>query len=622
MCGIYGILSNDTIKDRKILTIGIQKLRHRGPDDYGEIWLNRDTVGLAHQRLAIIDTSKAGHQPMSNRINNNTIIFNGEIYNFKSLKEDLKIRGRSFFSNSDTEVLLQAYEEWGTDCLNKIEGMFSLAIYDNHNKTLFLARDRAGEKPLYYYQDDRSFRFASELKAILSDEKIERSVDISSLDCYLNMGFVPGERCILDGFSKLPPAHALIYSLNTHHTKIWKYWSLPQSKKNFDSKFDLVEKLRTLLEKSIESQLVSDVPLGILLSGGTDSSIITAIASKLSPGIKTFTVNFPNGGKFDESQHARLISNHFKTDHVELDVNPPNASLFEKLAIQFDEPLTDSSMIPTFLISELVSNHCKVVLGGDGGDELFGGYEHHSRLLWLQTIKKFVPDMLVPIISIFISRRLPQGFKGRNWIRALRYDLDSSLPLIATYFDEQYREDLLKKYQNDFISISERVISERTPKEGDLIDRLTRMDFHNFLPEDVLTKVDRASMANSLEVRAPFLDKKIIEFAFSELPSKYKATHNNKKIILKELAKDVLPKDFNLNRKQGFSAPINMWLHDSEFRDYFYEILLDDSCIFDKGAVEKLFVGHQKGFNNSERLFSLLMFELWRRAYKVRCFEK
>ena len=618
MCGIFGILSKNPIQNRQNLSDGTKTLSHRGPDDSGEIWLNNDCVGLGHRRLAIIDISSAGHQPMTNQINSNTIVFNGEIYNFKELRRYFEKNGKTFSSDTDTEVILHAYEEWGLDCLNKIEGMFAFAIYDNERKLLFMARDRAGEKPLYYFQDKSTFRFASELKAILSDKSIDCTLNLESLDCYLNMGFIPGERCILKNFSKLPPAHALTYSTETSSINIWKYWSLPDYKKTFKSNKNLVEKLKLLLEESIESQLVSDVPIGILLSGGIDSSIVTAIASKLSPGIKTFTVNFPDSGKFNERDHARIVADYFKTDHIELDVNPPKASLFKKLARQFDEPITDSSIIPTFLVSELVSDHCKVVLGGDGGDELFGGYEHHSRLLWIQSLRKLLPDIFMSLFSDFLVKRLPQGFKARNWIRAIKYDLENELPLIATYFDKNIRQELVKNYPKNYQLTSDEIIKKRTPMNGDLIQRLTKMDFQNFLPEDVLTKVDRASMLNSLEIRAPFLDKKIVEFAFSKIPSKLKATHNNKKIILKELAKSILPANFDFGRKQGFSAPINQWLSKSEFRDYFSEVLLHNSCSFDQKVILKLFENQKKGHNNSERLFSLLMFELWRREYKVK----
>ncbi len=617
MCGIIGIVSKKPDYNKKWLSIGIEALKHRGPDDSGEEWMHNNCVGFGHRRLSIIDISPAGHQPMSDEKSIYTIVFNGEIYNFKELRSTLLKKGRKFRSNSDTEVVLQSYSEWGVDCVSKLNGMFAFSIFDRITKTLFIARDRSGEKPLYYYKDDHSFRFTSELKGILSDSSIDRIINYESLDCYLAMGFVPDDKCILEGFKKLPPATAMTYSLETSEIYIWKYWSPPKYIKNNYSQDYLVDKLEILIEDSIRRQLVSDVPIGILLSGGVDSSIVTAIASRILPRVKTFTVNFPNSGKFDEREHARLIANYFKTDHMELEVMPPSPDLLKKLARQYDEPIVDSSMIPTYLVSKLVSKYCKVVLGGDGGDELFGGYEHHSRLLWVEKYTKFIPQFLLSLISNFATNLLSPGFKGRNWLQAIDINLSNDLPLLATYFDKLSRKKLLSKYTRKLKLISESYIKERVPSEVDLIQRVTRMDFNNFLPEDVLTKVDRASMLNSLEIRSPFLDKHVIEFAFHEVPSHMKTTINDRKIILKKLAKKILPPDFDFNRKQGFSAPMNQWLSDGYFRDYFDKILLDPSCVFNRSAVTELLKNQDKGHNNSERLFSMVMFELWRDEYDI-----
>lgn len=617
MCGIIGIVSKKPDYNKKWLSIGIEALKHRGPDDSGEEWMHNNCVGFGHRRLSIIDISSAGHQPMSDEKSIYTIVFNGEIYNFKELRSTLLKKGRKFRSNTDTEVVLQSYSEWGVDCVSKLNGMFAFSIFDRIKKILFFARDRSGEKPLYYYKDDHSFRFTSELKGILSDSSIDRNINYESLDCYLAMGFVPDDKCILEGFKKLPPATAMTYSLETSEIYTWKYWSPPKYIKYNYSQDYLVDKLEILIEDSIRRQLVSDVPIGILLSGGVDSSIVTAIASRILPRVKTFTVNFPNSGKFDEREHARLIANYFKTDHMELEVMPPSPDLLKKLARQYDEPIVDSSMIPTYLVSKLVSKYCKVVLGGDGGDELFGGYEHHSRLLWVEKYTKFIPQFLLSLISNFATNLLSPGFKGRNWLQAIDINLSNDLPLLATYFDKLSRKKLLSKYTRKLKLISESYIKERVPSEVDLIQRVTRMDFNNFLPEDVLTKVDRASMLNSLEIRAPFLDKHVIEFAFHEVPPHMKTTINDRKIILKKLAKKILPPDFDFNRKQGFSAPMNQWLSDGYFRDYFDKILLDPSCVFNRSAVTELLKNQDKGHNNSERLFSMVMFELWRNEYDI-----
>lgn len=620
MCGIVGIASVKPQTTRKWLSEGRDALIHRGPDDSGEWWAMDGRVGLAHRRLSILDLSSSAHQPMHDVNNGLTIVFNGEIYNFKELRTELKKLGFVFRTSSDTEVLLAAYKAWGTDCLSHLNGMFAFALYDAKQQVLFLARDRAGEKPLFYHHTEKGLRFASELKALLVDQTLERKIDAESLDCYLATGYVPGDRCILKGFNKLPPAHALKFELQTGKSQIWQYWKLPKliESESYDSEDEdnLLDELESLLEDSVSRQLVADVPVGVLLSGGVDSSLITAMAVRASNNVQTFTIGFPGHGKLDETEHARLIARHFGTQHTELMAEPATANLLQSLAQQFDEPMVDSSMIPTFLVSQLVRKHCTVALGGDGGDELFGGYDHYSRLVWMKHKLGFLPRSFRSGIASISNNLMPLGMKGRNWLNHLGEDLDNGLPLISSRYDLRIRKRLLHK-QLDINKRAETIVNSRIPVNQDILQRSTRMDFRNYLAEDILVKVDRASMMNSLEVRAPLLDQHLIEFAFGKVPSYLKATAQDKKILLKRLTARVLPPEFDRQRKQGFSIPLAEWLKGGAFRELFNDTLRDPQCIFNRGVVDDLLNGQDRGRNNSERLFALVFFELWRREYRV-----
>lgn len=619
MCGIVGIVSNAPQAQRAWLAIGRDAMTHRGPDDAGEWWAADGRVGLAQRRLAIIDLSPAGHQPMHDASGVLSIVFNGEIYNFADLREELIAKGHGFRSHSDTEVILAAYREWGTACLARFNGMFAFALFDARQQTLFLARDRAGEKPLFYHQANGVLRFASELKALLADPALPRRIDPEALDCYLAMGYVPGERCMLHGFNKLPPAHALLFDLQTGQTKIWRYWQLPELDDVTQGPVDeaaLLDELEALLEDAVRRQMVADVPVGVLLSGGVDSSLITAMAVRTSSQVQTFTIGFPGHGKLDETEHARLIARHFGTRHTELMAEDATADLLPRLARQFDEPMVDSSMIPTFLVSQLVRQHCTVALGGDGGDELFGGYGHYSRLQWMQRKLGSIPRPLRNGVALAAEMLLPVGVKGRNWLQGLGVDLDKGLPLIASCFDATIRRRLLTA-QSGWCPQAEGVLRSRVPMHSDLLQRATRMDFANYLAEDILVKVDRASMLNSLELRAPLLDYRLIEFAFGKVPSHLKATAQDKKILLKRLTARVLPPEFDRQRKQGFSIPLGEWLKGGAFRALFNEVLRDPECSFDAGTVDSLLRGQDRGRSNSERLFALVLFELWRREYGV-----
>jgi asparagine synthase (glutamine-hydrolysing) len=621
MCGIVGIAARNAVADRTWLALGRDTMRHRGPDDSGEWWSVDGCVGLGHRRLAIIDVSTAGHQPMRDVSGELHIVFNGEIYNFADLRADLIGRGHVFRSSSDTEVILAAYREWGTDCLGRLNGMFALALHDERRQQLLLARDRAGEKPLFYAIRGGSLCFASELKALMADRGVPRRIDPHALDCYLTMGFVPGPLCMLRGVQKLPPAHALAFDLRSAEARVWRYWELPEAPVAAGAEVTceaaLLDELEGLLEDSVRRQLVADVPVGVLLSGGVDSSLVTAMAARAAPRVKTFTIRFRGHDRYDETEHARLIARHFATEHIELDAGETTVELLPLLARQFDEPVVDSSMIPTYLLSRLVRRHCTVALGGDGGDELFAGYHHYNRLLWMRRRLGWIPRNLSRLLAAAGTAVLPVGFKGRNWLAGLETDLRTDLPLIATCFDRSTRE-LLMGALGPWTTVAETIWKSRVSCVTDLLQRATRTDFENYLAEDILVKVDRASMLNSLEVRAPLLDYRVIEFAFGKVPACLKATSNARKVLLKKLAGRVLPPQFDRSRKQGFAIPLASWLQAGSWQTFFRDVLLgSDSVLLERREVCKLLDAQAKGLRNSERLFALTLFELWRREYGV-----
>ena len=359
MCGIVGIASNKPVAARDVLNRQCAVLHHRGPDDEGAWWSSDGQVGLAQRRLSIIDLSPAGHQPMRDASGGLCIVFNGEIYNFRDIRRELEARGHSFRSTSDTEVLLEAYREWGADCLGHLNGVFAFALYDLAARRLFLARDRVGEKPLFYRLEGHTLTFASELKALMADPAFPRRLDMESLDHYLAFGYVPGAMCLLQGVRKLPPAHALTFNVDSGQAQIRRYWQLPEPAATADANpAELLGEFERLLEDSVRRQLVADVPVGVLLSGGVDSSLVTAMAARVSSRPpKTFTISFPGHGAYDEAPYARLVANHFGTEHIELAAEPATVELLPMLARQYDEPIADSSMVPTFLVTRLVRRH-------------------------------------------------------------------------------------------------------------------------------------------------------------------------------------------------------------------------------------------------------------------------
>lgn len=617
MCGLVGIASRTPVRDRGWLASGRGSLRHRGPDASAETWSDDGRVGLGHVRLAIHDLSPAGKQPMCDNTGN-TIVFNGEIYNFADIRTRLIASGYSFQSECDTEVLLKAYAHWGQECLRHLDGMFAFALHDLRANTLFLARDRAGEKPLFYRHVDGELRFASELKGMLVDPALPRRVDRDALDLYLSDGFATGNACLIAGFRKLEAGHCATFDLDSGRLRIQPYWTVPQSRTEGAAihPADLLEELEGLLARSVAHQLSADVPVGVLLSGGVDSSLVTAMAARHRPRLRTYTASFPGEGRFDEANHAQLVARHFGTEHTVLQLEAPRPELLEKLAWHFDEPIADDSILPTYLICEAVRRDCTVALGGDGADELFGGYPSYSRALQIEARLGRLPQSVRSALAGAAAWAMPLGFRGRAALQMAGFDRRLSFPWCPGYFDAGWRRNMLKPHLRLPRPADDQPVSIQ-PQERCVADRAMRHDFEHYLPSDILAKVDRASMAVSLEVRAPFLDHHIIEFAFSKIPGHLKASISERKIMLKRLAGKLMPAGFDLARKQGFSSPLQSWLNGSgQFGEMVRDVLLRRDSMFATGAVERLWKTRNLG-SNGKRLFALLMLELWHERHGI-----
>jgi len=613
MCGITGFaLANDSAApplERMYTT-----LSHRGPDDRG-IYVSADgRVGLAQCRLAVIDLSAAAHQPMSDASGTVWITFNGEIYNFKDVRRELESRGRRFRSASDTEVVVEAYCEWGEEFLSRLHGMFALAIYDGGRRRLLLARDRAGEKPLFYRHAGGKLSFASELKALLADPAFPRTIDVRSLDFYLAYGYVPGEMSIFEGTAKLGQGEALTFDLAGGTLRKWRYWRLPEAGAARASEEELIEELDHRLEAAVRRQLVADVPVGILLSGGLDSSLVTAMAARVSSRpVKTFTISFPGHAGHDEAPFARMVANHFGTEHAELAAEAATLELLPMLARQYDEPIADHSMVPTYLVSRLIRREATVALGGDGGDELFGGYHHYQWLLREERLRGYAPRPLRRLAGAAASHLLPVGTRGRNHIIGLSNDTGYSIAHINLYFDARTRRALLRPHGVSLDRVPERYRAALTDPDDSPLRRGMETDFRTTMADDYLVKVDRASMLNSLEIRAPFLDVPVVEFAFGRVPDELKVTERERKILLRRLGARLLPPQLDLTRKQGFTMPIDNWAQGEWGR--FMEATLRQSDSFDRKTVDALIAGQRRGRVGAHRMYALAFFELWRREY-------
>lgn len=610
MCGIYGLIRRDGSIDAARLAGQRDLLLHRGPDDAGS-WVSQDgRIGLAHRRLSILDLTAAGRQPMASQDGRFTIVFNGEIYNYREIREELARTGQVFSTGSDTEVLLDAYRVWGEACLARLNGMFAFAIHDAGNAstppTLFLARDRAGKKPLYYAFDGRILEFASELKAI--SHRGELSLD--ALNFYLALGYVPHDQCIVERVNKLPPAHAARLDLSSFELRTYCYWTLPENRPEPGVNGDaLADEAGKLIEDATRLRLEADVPVGVLLSGGLDSSLITAAAVRVSAApVRTFTVTLP-GSSLDESGHARQVARYFGTEHHELALEGAGLNVLDDIAPFVDEPIADSSLIPTFLVSRLTRQHVTVALGGDGGDELFGGYNDYPASLADQRRLGWLPSSTLACAA-GVASRLPAGVRGRNRIASLKGGPLQQMIWGRPYFDIELRQRVLSREAvaalDGGLDAPERFLLGLYEKGSDNVDRMTRTHFGSILPDDFLVKVDRMSMAVSLEMRAPLLDHRLVDFAFGRIPSEWKVNKHETRRVQKILASRWLPPELDINRKQGFSIPFEAWLRaagDNGCGKYFSQL---PECI-DRGEVQSLRQGLARGRSNGARLFALMM---------------
>lgn len=617
MCGIAGIVSTEPLVERDTLIRMRETMAHRGPDAAG-LWLAPDRrAGLAHRRLAIIDRTPAGHQPMADPSEMVHIVLNGEIYNFRELRRELEQLGHQFRSASDTEVVLNGYREWGIDLVSRLEGMYALGIYDQTTRRLFLVRDRAGEKPLFVWQYENGLAFASELKALLSLPDFPRELDPDAVDCYLAYGYIPRHLCVARVASKLAPGHILSYDLDSGRSVVSRYWDLPISENPSNADTDaetLTDELEELLSRSIARQLSADVPVAIMLSGGIDSSVITALAARSAPKVKTFTVSFPGSGSWDETRFASMVASYLGTDHISVTTEGVTEDILPLLARHYDEPLGDSSMIPMFVISRLIREQVTVAIGGDGGDELFGGYLHYAWLRRFDPLRQKIPAAVRRAIAL-VAGQTPVGIRGRNYALGLADEARGLLGRVNTFFDPASRARLLSRGKKSLFP--ERFRAGLGDDGASLLNAAQRMDFRSYLPDDILTKVDRSSMLASLEVRAPFLDVGLVEFAFGRVPDDLKSDGRNRKVLLRRLAARLLPSNLDLARKQGFSVPLHRWFAGS-WGEFIEAVLEDEGSLFDRRMVRDLFAAQRRGRRNEHRLFALAMFELWRRDYGFR----
>lgn len=588
MCGIIGEFSIKSKIDYHLFESMRDTLFHRGPDGSGAAYFLDDRVALGHRRLSIVDLSENGSQPMSNEDKTVWITFNGEIYNYQSLRKILEQNGHLFKSTSDTEVIIHGYEEWGIKILQKLEGMFAFCIWDDSNRSFFLARDRFGIKPLYYYKDEERFIFSSELKGILRNPKVEKRLNVHSLTDFLVYRFVPSPRSIWKSIMKLEPGQYLTYTVNDG-IKLGKYWSLTSGDETPGEQV-VGEQTESLLRDAIKSHMISDVPVGVLLSGGFDSSLVTSMMTEVSENIRSFSIGFDRWDK-SEHVHARIAAQHFGTEHSEEILKEAAISNLHKLSYYFDEPLGGSSFIPTYMVSRLASSKVKVVLSGDGGDELFAGYTWHRKINKLyyesglkQRIKRAITGRSNYLLNTYFDLMSWSGY---------RYD-DMSQLLNGDLIDvEQNGQDnlwLYKKYLNN--------------KFGP-VRTFQLLDFHSFLPEVVLTKVDRASMANSLEVRVPFLDTSVVSYVMN-LSENVVFNPSVNKTILNYILKKRLPSSLLKKPKQGFGAPVRQV---SSFVDE-VDILYNSKIITDR-IVERKYVERLIEINDQRRLWPLFILAHW-----------
>jgi len=614
MCGICGIVNIDGQPvDLALLKDMTNLMRHRGPDDEGIY--NYKNMGVGVRRLSVIDLS-TGHQPICNEDESVWVVQNGEIYNFRSLRNETESKGHVYKTESDTEVIVHLYEEYGDNFVTKLNGMFSICLWDKRKEKLILVRDRIGIKPLFYFVDNKRLIFASEIKSILKNSSIVREINMDALAYYLTYKYSPAPLTMIKDIVKLLPGHMLIYEKGK--LAISQYWDFEYSKTT-ESGPDYLELLHGVLKESIQRHLISDVPLGLFLSGGIDSSILLAIINELvDEPVKTFCITFEDE-YCDESRYARMVADQFRTDHHELIVKPDTIDILPKLIWHLDEPLGDSCVLPTYYLSKFAREYVTVVLSGDGGDELFAGYDRYRREKFTSIfcrIPKWIQRSVLGPATNF-----PQLERKAKLI-----DKSLALPLEKRYkfWMENISEEANYRLINNNISnINSSDIVLNYFEECDVTENLKKMlyvDLKSYLPDDLLFKVDRMSMANSLEVRVPFLDKKVMEFSAS-LPTKLKLKGfgtTKTKYLLRKYLQGRLPADIHKRKKQGFNLPVDSWFR-GELKSFAYDVLLDSgvnsSGIFNTKGLELFLNKHQNGENHGEAIWALVVFELWRKEY-------
>lgn len=624
MCGICGFISKQNISRAQLKAMN-DTMYHRGPNDSGEEIFqikNGYALGLAQRRLAVIDLSILGHQPMHSENGRVSVVFNGEIYNFPELKEELS--DYPFQSNCDTEVIIAAYLKWGIDCISKLNGMFAIAVYDRETEELFLIRDRIGKKPLYYWLEEGNIVFASELKPIMKCPGFSFPLKKEVMTRYMTQQYVNAPDTIFEQVYKLEPGAILKFHGGNH--KVWKYWDIKevyqrQKGQETASYGEAKEKLKGLLKDAVARRMIADVPLGTFLSGGYDSSLVTAMAQELSKQpVKTFSIGFQEE-KYNEAGYAREVSEYLGTDHTELYIGEPELfRMIESIPKYFDEPFADSSQIPTMLVSELARKDVTVALSGDGGDEFFCGYNMYELLRQAQKL-----DLLGGMVNTL--GKLPP-FKQMNLLAHLPYKVRT----IAGNRDGQTKTQLGSE---NYSGVAEKMLlnpglSAKYPiemkyQEHNWQERRMLLDMDTYLPGDILCKVDRASMKYSLETRCPILDTKVVEYAYS-LPHEYKYKNGNKKRILKDIVYDYIPKELLERPKVGFSVPLDQWLRGplkEKLQEVSQERFLREQNIFD-GTYTNQFInryfergdkGAGSGENYSRMVWAFYMFQMWYQTY-------
>ncbi len=624
MCGIAGKFNYKTgepVSD-KLIQAMCDKIVHRGPDDSG-VFIDRH-VGLGHRRLSIIDLSEQGHQPMGSQDGRYWITYNGEVYNFLSLRKELISLGYEFQSRCDTEVILYLYQEFGKSCLDRLRGMFAFAIWDSKEETLFLARDRIGKKPLFYYDDGKMLLFGSEIKTILEDRAVNRAINYQAFYDYFKYLYVPDPKTIYRNLYKLEPGHSLTCSNEGLYKQ--EYWDVSFAESNSKSLDDISEELYEILDQSVNLRMISDVPLGAFLSGGIDSSCVVAMmALRKNHPVTTCSIGF-DSERYDEVQFAKIVADKYQTDHHELTVKENAASVIKDLPLFFDEPFADSSAVPTYFVSKLARQKVTVALSGDGGDENFAGYEKYylddieNRIR--NRIPEFIRKPLFPWMAGILSGADNPFFqKGKTLLNTLGHDSAYGFYLTNTEIEDglwdQLINDETRKNIGDYDPFS---VTEYYYNKADTDNHLSKIlytDLKTYLPGDILVKVDRMSMAHSLEVRAPILDHKVIEYAAS-IPIALKYNKGEKKYILKQSLMKVLPREILYRKKMGFSVPLADWFR-NEIRSEAEEVLFGDksnlAIFFNIDTIKEIWNCHQSGKKNyGSILWALYMFELWFRS--------